>query len=51
MTLLQGAVSALSLADKCALSLSLGNSRIQSPNDFEVTIFQIIIYFISIFIL
>lgn len=37
MILLQGAVSALSLADKCALSLSLGNSRIQSPDDFEVS--------------
>jgi hypothetical protein len=37
MTLLQEAVSSLSLADKCALSLSLGNSRMQSPNDFEVS--------------
>jgi hypothetical protein len=37
MTLLQGAVSALSLADKCALSLSLGNQRMQSPEDFEVS--------------
>lgn len=36
MTLLQGAVSSLSLADKCALSLSLGNSGMKSPDDFEV---------------
>mmetsp|Transcript_15268 Transcript_15268/g.22982 ORF Transcript_15268/g.22982 Transcript_15268/m.22982 type:complete len:868 (+) Transcript_15268:91-2694(+) len=38
MTLLQGALSSLSLTDKCALSLSLGGgqSGARTPDDFEV---------------